>query len=75
MNGALLPSVQYAARLIRDCDDLLAGSSGSDPLSRYTETTTVDRNGDFVTETGNPGNENASPTSCWCTRGQGYRPM
>jgi GTP-binding protein EngB required for normal cell division len=34
---SLLASVQYAARLIRDCDDVLAGSSGSDPLSRYTK--------------------------------------
>jgi GTP-binding protein EngB required for normal cell division len=34
---SLLASVQYAARLIRDCDDVLAGSGGSDPLSRYTK--------------------------------------
>lgn len=34
---SLLASVQYAARLIRNCDDVLAGSSGSDPLSRYTK--------------------------------------
>jgi hypothetical protein len=34
---SLLASVQCAARLIRDCDDVLAGSSGSDPLSRYTK--------------------------------------
>lgn len=34
---SLLASVQYAARLIRDCDDILAGASGSDPLSKYTK--------------------------------------
>jgi GTP-binding protein EngB required for normal cell division len=34
---SLLASVQYATRLIRDCDDVLAGASGSDPLSRYTK--------------------------------------
>jgi hypothetical protein len=34
---SLLASVQYAARLIRDGDDVLAGSGGSDPLSRYTK--------------------------------------
>lgn len=34
---SLLASIQYAARLIRDCDDVLAGASGSDPLSRYTK--------------------------------------
>jgi hypothetical protein len=33
---SLLASVQYAARLSRDCDDMLDGSGGSDPLSRYT---------------------------------------
>ncbi len=34
---SLLASIQYAARLIRDCHDVLAGASGSDPLSRYTK--------------------------------------
>jgi GTP-binding protein EngB required for normal cell division len=33
---SLLASVQYAARLIRDCDGVLATSDGSDVLSRYT---------------------------------------
>jgi GTP-binding protein EngB required for normal cell division len=33
---SLLASVQYAAKLIRDCDDVLTGAGGSDPLSRYT---------------------------------------
>jgi hypothetical protein len=32
---SLLASVQYAAKLIRDCDDVLSGAS--DPLSRYTK--------------------------------------
>ncbi|MCC7241878.1 MAG: dynamin family protein [Acidobacteria bacterium] len=32
---SLLASVQYAAKLIRDCDDVLTGAAGSDPLSRY----------------------------------------
>jgi hypothetical protein len=34
---SLLASVQYAARLIRDCEEALAGAAGSDPLSRYTK--------------------------------------
>ena len=34
---SVLASIQYAGRLIRDCDDVLAGSNGSDPLSRYTK--------------------------------------
>jgi hypothetical protein len=34
---SLLASVQYAAKLIRDCDDVLVGAGGSDPLSRYTK--------------------------------------
>ena len=34
---SLLASIQYAARPIRDCDDVLTGSGGSDPLSRYTK--------------------------------------
>lgn len=34
---SLLASVQYAAKLIRDCDDVLAGATGTDPLSKYTK--------------------------------------
>jgi hypothetical protein len=51
---SLLASIQYAARLIRDCDDVLAGASGSDPLSRYTKALSaaqekIARDADYLT--------------------------